>query len=139
MLFRNHHLVYATSLLALLILLSAAWLADLKIESEVKYEYKKSLDTILQTSHKAITKWSNDIEEEVLKWAEHPEIRGFTQELLKLPANRDALSGSPAQTALRQIMSPFLSYENFCGFSLSVPITSIMHHSAMKILVISIY
>ena len=116
MFFRNHHLVYATSLFALVVLVCTAWLAYLKIQSEVKYEYKKSLDTILQTSHEAIKKWSVDIRKDVSRLAEHPKIREYTKELLKLPANRVTLMNSPIQAALRQEMSPFLSHENFYGF-----------------------
>ncbi len=113
---RDNRLVYATSFFVLVVLVCTTWLAYLKIQSEVKYEYKKSLDTVLQTSHEAIKKWSVDIREDVTRWAEHPNIREFTKEILKLPANRVALTESPIQAALRQEISPFLSHENFYGF-----------------------
>ena len=116
MFFRNNRLVYATSLFVFVVLVCAAWLAYSKIQSEVKYEYKKSLDTVLQTSHEAIKKWSDDMQEDVSRWAEHPKIRELSLELLKTPANRDVLSNSPVQTALRHEISPLLSYNNFYGF-----------------------
>ena len=74
------------------------------------------METVLHTSHKAIKQWSNDIQKDVLKWAEHPEIEGLAQELLELPANHDALIGSPVQAALRRVISPFLSDQNLYGF-----------------------
>ncbi len=116
MFFRNNRLVFATSFFVLVVLVCAAWLAYLKIQSEVKYEYKKSLDTVLQTSHEAIKKWSVDIREDVTRWAEHPKIIEYTEALLKLPANHAALTNSPIQAALRQEISPFLSHKNFYGF-----------------------
>lgn len=116
MFFRNHRLVYAASLFALVVLVCAACLTYLKIQSEVKYEYKKSLDTVLQTSHEAIKMWSDGIRKDVSRWAEYPKIRKYTEELLKLPTDRVTLMNSPIQAALRQEMSPFLLHENFYGF-----------------------
>lgn len=119
--FRKHRLVYTASLSALVVLVCAAWLAYLKIQTEVKYEYKKSLDTVLQTSHEAIKEWSVNIRKDVSRWASHPKIREYTKELLKLPANRATLMNSPIQAALRQEVSPFLSHKNFYGFFIIGP------------------
>ncbi len=109
--------VLIASLAAGLVLPVSGWVAYSRIASEFRAEYKKSLDTVLKTSHEAVQKWSANRRRNALAWARYPKVRELSRELLRLQPAPDSLLGSPIQEALRQEFRHLLRLEKLVGFS----------------------
>ena len=83
------------SFIVILLLGVASWLIQDRLRTDAEREMEQSLKLVLQTTHQAIKSWVNDNKAVTSMWANSPEIRKFTQQLLKLPRSRQALMGSP--------------------------------------------
>lgn len=80
-----------------------------------------ALQSVLNTSHQAITSWSASRKASAAIWADNSQIRSLTQELLALSLEPDTLRSAPAQKELRTLLAPVLAANGYQGYFIIAP------------------
>jgi PAS domain S-box-containing protein len=103
-------------LLAIVLLGMGTYLVQKQIEKSSREEIGNSLETVLNTTHQALTSWRKSHETEAKLWADDPELQSIAHELLDLEFDREVLINVSAQHSLRQLLRPVLSIKKYAGF-----------------------
>ncbi len=106
----------AGSLIVILLLGTASWLIQDRLRTDAEREMEQSLRVVLQTTHQAIKLWVKDQKAVASLWANSPELRQYTQQLLELPRSRQQLLASPVKNLYREHLSPALVGMGYQGF-----------------------
>lgn len=108
--------VWILCLIASVLLMLGAFFIQLYLEEKIKLKQKNSLQTVLQTSHQAITSWRIENESAATLWANNAKLYSFVQQLLDERPEPYALKTAKAQTELRSWIKPVLTAMGYQGF-----------------------
>ncbi|MCO7224542.1 response regulator [Pleionea sp. CnH1-48] len=108
--------ISSVAIVASLILFISASLAKKVIIELVHDDYKTTLTTVLATSHQAIRSWSEEEKKFNRIWANHPVIQKQSQLLLAQGQSPDKLVSHPAQTKIRQLLTPIIESKGYTGY-----------------------
>ncbi len=108
--------VVIPALVAGMLLATASWMATSRIGQTIQMEVGNALQTVLETTRMAIHAWSKEEKEKVSIAALNPRVTELIGELLATPRTADRLLASPAQKALRELLSPLIKIGNEKGF-----------------------
>ena len=93
-----------------------SWGVVSHIESRVKHDVGKSLQTTLHTSHLGVLNQLNSQKKAAQVWAHNGQVLTAINQLKRLPPIQKALSNSPAQKNLRSWISSLINSVGYRGF-----------------------
>ena len=103
-------------LVAIILLIAGSYLIQKQIERSLREEIGESLESLLKSTHQALTTWRKSHETEVMLWAENLELRNLVINLLALESDRKTLTETSIQNSLRHLFKPVLSNKKYNGF-----------------------
>ncbi|MCI0508394.1 MAG: PAS domain S-box protein [Gammaproteobacteria bacterium] len=117
----SHKFLVLGSTLVVLTLGLTSWFMQAKLRTAARYDVAQSLTAVLDTTHQTVKSWVKEQQAKVAVWANTPEVRTLTGELLKLPSAREALETSAAQQQFRKFLQPLWAGEHYQGFYIIGP------------------
>ena len=108
--------LWAAAFVAIVFVAASSWWMQSRIEIQIREDTGKSLETVLETTENALHNWQKERQGDALIWAQSPDVRHLSEELLGLPADTAILVGAPAQSELRAILAPVLRQKGYRGF-----------------------
>src|SRR2546425_14047 len=111
--------VFAVSLLIILGLAAAGTL--LGIQKEVNARLAESLQTVLNTTDKALQNWAQQVQVDVAVLAENDELRRNVEAQLQISRDSPALLKTVELQTIRRFLSPAMRARSFVGFSIIAP------------------
>ncbi|WP_455374796.1 PAS domain S-box protein [Kaarinaea lacus] len=118
---RSHKTLIALSIMIVMILGLVSWSIQKNIRVSVEVEVGRALMAVLDTSHEAVKFWMKDHENTVQIWANAPDVRHLTQQLLQKPHNKNTIENSSIQHKLRDYLQPLLVGKGYKGFFIIGP------------------
>lgn len=113
---RNSLLFFAFSIAALVA--TAFWGVQVKIGAEARENIGQSLITVRDTTHYSVETWFKEHKAAATTWANAPQVREATKQLLEVSPDQTALLGSPAQRELRAWFRPLQKSTGYQGYFL---------------------
>ncbi len=80
-----------------------------------------SLTALRDATHNGVEVWSRERQTDASIWADSPEVRQLTVQLLEAKRSKQALIDSPAQTRLRSWLRPIRTRKGYQGFFIIAP------------------
>ncbi|WP_455207401.1 PAS domain S-box protein [Kaarinaea lacus] len=117
----SHKFLILGSILVILLLGLASWLIQDKLRTSTEQEVAQSLNAVLDTTYQALKSWVKEHQAEVSVWANTPNVRQLTEQLLNLPRPSATLQGSSAQQYFREFLQPLWTSSDYQGFFLIAP------------------
>ena len=105
-------------LLFLCLVVVSTWYALLRLENSARTGVGESLESVLLTTHEALALWERQSKLQMVDIVESPVMRGLTQSLLTLPADKAVLEDSPQLWNIRKFMNKAQSSRRFIEFSI---------------------
>lgn len=118
---RNDLVALVFSGLFLSAVIIIALIALERIEAQTRANSREALQTVLETTQKALHIWVEQRRRNVLELASLPEVRELTQALLSEPSTGEALIESPHLEKIRHFMRPHLKKYSDQGFFIIGP------------------
>lgn len=109
-------LLHAMTLVLIVFVVSASFIASDWVEQADKRSLEKSLKTALDSAQQGVRLLYNNHQAPTLVWANDDRVREATLRLLKTPRERDALLTAPEQQLLRVLFSPYLNVSGLDGY-----------------------
>jgi len=108
--------LWLATALAIAFMASATWVAMQRVTAEHRRGIEDALETVLQTTHQAISSWAGDQRAATEVWASDVELRRLTEQLLTVSPTSGALAGTPEQERIRARLAPFLEAFHYRGY-----------------------
>jgi diguanylate cyclase (GGDEF)-like protein/PAS domain S-box-containing protein len=119
---RIHRKVILVILLALVVtVIISSWLALARIKAETRANISSTLQTVLASSHEAISYWAHDSIIDATHYANRPDILEAVKQQLRIPQDKESLLASNGLATLRHIMGPILAQHDHLGFFVIAP------------------
>ncbi len=111
--------VYVAAAVGVMTIVVLAWWAENQIAARMREDVGDALQTVLNTTSKAVYQWFGEREEEARIWARHAEV----QEACRLFLSDDAgtVSGMTARTLLEGQLADLVTERGYTGFHLVGP------------------
>ncbi|MDC0336161.1 transporter substrate-binding domain-containing protein [Pseudodesulfovibrio sp.] len=103
-------------LLFLCLVVVATWLALSRVENNVRSDMEDTLESVLLTTHGALSIWQSQNERSLNELANDPVLRGLTRALLSLPDDKATLEASPQLWNMRRFMKKAQASREFVEF-----------------------
>ena len=118
---RREILIAVGTAVAILLFVAASWWGYRIVEAGIKESSRESLQTVLDTSHRAFRTWARNEREAALALATMPDIVEPTSRLVRLPRVHEEISTADALAEIRDVMSKIVSAKQYSGFVVIAP------------------
>jgi len=119
---RIHRRATLVILLVLVVMVViSSWLALTRIKAETREDLSSTLQTVLASSHEAISYWAQDSILDATHYASRPDVLEAVKQQLLIPRDKESLLASNSLAALRRIMGPILARHDYLGFFVITP------------------
>ncbi|MFC1684136.1 diguanylate cyclase domain-containing protein [Pseudomonadota bacterium] len=117
-----HRKAILVILLALVVtVVISSWLALSRIKAETREDLSSTLQTVLASSHEAISYWAQDSILDATHYASRPDVLEAVKQQLRIPQDKESLLASNSLATLRRIMDPILERHDYLGFFVIAP------------------
>jgi PAS domain S-box-containing protein len=113
--------IRASAIAAVFVFAGAAWFAQEEISKKERAKLEHALNTVLMTTQQAVRSWLKENKAATKLWANSPEIRTATEQLLLLEQSPDILLGNEAQLFLRSWFQPLKKAMGYKGYFIIAP------------------
>ena len=96
----------------------ATWYALAQVEKDARYAVGESLESVLLTTHDALSIWSDQNKIYIKELAAMPFMRGLTEALLSLPEDKAVIEASPQLWNIRKLMVKAQESRKIIGFAI---------------------
>ncbi len=117
---RRRGIITVATLAAVLLGVVSWWIAA-TITANSRNEIGESLSTVLETTQQAVRSWVKEHRAAAQIWADSPEVRRLTKELLSGQHTEAALRKASAQNEIRAWLRPVQAGTNYLGFFIIGP------------------